>query len=51
MRFTVEISVPDDAVLHPVLVADQLLDFLCDGGDGGVEFPPTILSIDSVEPS
>ena len=50
MRFIVEVSVAADGQVDQEGLADDILDYLCDGGDGIVDYPPAILSVDSVEP-
>jgi len=50
MRFIVEVSVTDDGPVDQEIVADEILDYLCDGGDGIVDYPAAIASVDSVEP-
>ena len=49
VRVGVDLSVPKDASKHEI--ADALLDFLCDGGDGKVPFPDAmVFSVDDVFP-
>jgi hypothetical protein len=47
VRFAVEVSVEDK--VDVAALADDLLDYLCAGGDGTVEYPPGIFSADNVE--
>ena len=47
IRFTVEVTALDEA--DPDMVADDLLAYLCDGGDGIVAYPDGIFSVDNVE--
>lgn len=51
MRFIIDVSLISDYAYMPAdEVADALLDFLCDGGVGAVEFPMMIESVDGVDP-
>jgi hypothetical protein len=50
--FTVEVEVEEETLRSntPSMLADDLLDYLTDGGDGLVEFPAWIDSVVDVEP-
>lgn len=46
MKFILDVTIEPGS--NPQDVADQLLDWLCDGGDEGMEFP-AIQSFDNIE--
>jgi len=45
--FTVTLGVADDA--DPSEVADALVDYLCDGGDGDVPYPAQVRCVLAVQ--
>jgi hypothetical protein len=47
VTIAVEFTVEDK--VDPTELADALLDYLCDGGDGTEAYPPQIFSVDNTE--